>query len=182
VALVATSEEQLEDLRRRIEQLALIAKAAATGTELGRRISELQTLEASTRAAAHSAAARIEENVLDLDTRCKIAEQAVAAELSEDKGEFVRALMRELQGWDMYLERLQVKVATTAGDRRDQAEGAIRQLRRHRNMLGAGMAEVASTSGEGWYEVRKHVKAARDELESRAAEVEATLHDHAAAR
>jgi hypothetical protein len=88
-----------EDLRRRVEQLALIAKAAATGTELGRRISELQTLEASTRAAAHSAAARIEEKVLDLDTRCKIAEQAVAAELSEDKGAFVRALMRELQSW-----------------------------------------------------------------------------------
>ena len=84
------------------------------------------------------------------------------------------ALVEELYSWDVYLERLQVKVATTAGDRRDQAEGAIRQLRRQRNTLGAGMAEVASTSGE-WYEVREHVKHARNELESRAAEVEATL-------
>jgi hypothetical protein len=39
------------------------------------------------------------------------------------------------------------------------------------------MAEVASTCGEAWYEVREHVKAARTELESRAAELEATLHD-----
>ena len=175
MACVATSEEQLEDLRRRIEQLALIAKAAATETELGRRIFELRTLEASTRAAAHSAAARIEENVLDLDTRCKIAEQAAAAELSEDKGEFVRALRRELQGWNVYLERLQVKVASTELDHRDDAERAIRELRRHRNALAVRVTETESSSGDAWHELKEDGHAARHELESKAAELEAAL-------
>jgi hypothetical protein len=175
MALVANSEEQLEVLRRRIEQLALIAKAAATETELGRRISELRKLETSTRAAAHSAAARIEETVLDLDTRCKIAEQAVAAELSDAKGAFVRALRNELQGWDVYLERLQVKVASTELDDRDDTEEAIRELRRHRNALGARVAETKSSSGDAWRELKESANAARHELESKAAELEAAL-------
>lgn len=167
------ADEQLEELGRRIDMLAA-RQTAETGIGIQRRIAQLRKLKASARAAAHDAAASIEESVLGVEIRVKIAEQAAAVELAESKDEFLAALVEELDTWDVYLERLQVKVATTAGDRRDQAEGAIRQLRRHRNTLGAGMAEVASTSGK-WYEVREHVKATRDELESRAAEVEATL-------
>ena len=172
----ATADEQLDQLGHRINLLAA-RKAQETGVGLQRRIAELRSLAVSARAAAHDAAARIEENVLRVEIRVKIAEQAAAAELAEGKDEFVNALVEELKGWDVYLERLQVKVATTAGERRDQAEGAIRQLRRHRNTLGAGMAGVTSTSGDAWYEVREHVNGARNELESRAAEVEATLHE-----
>lgn len=168
------AEEQLEELGRRIDVLAA-RQTGETGTGIQRRVAQLRKLKASARAAAHEAAASIEENVLAVEIRVKIAEQAAAVELAADKDEFLDALVEELGSWDVYLERLQVKVATRAGDHRDQAEGAIRQLRRHRNTLGAGVAEVASTSGEAWYKVREHVKAARDELESRAAEVEATL-------
>jgi len=171
----AMAEELLEELGRRIDVLAA-TQPADTGVGIQGRIAGLRKLKASARAAAHDAAASIEQKVLEVEIRVKIAEQAAAVELAEDKEEFLDALVEELHSWDVYLERLQVKVATTA-DRRDQAEGAIRQLRRHRNALGAGMAEVASTSGEAWYEVREHVKAARTELESRAAELEATLHD-----
>jgi hypothetical protein len=167
------ADEQLEELGRRIDVLAA-RQTAGTGIAIQRRIAQLRKLKASARAAAHDTAANIEENVLGVEIRVKIAEQAAAVELAADKNEFLDALGAELGSWDVYLERLQVKVATTAGDRRDQAEGAIRQLRHHRNTLGARMAEAASASGE-WYEVRDHVEAARDELESRAAEVEATL-------
>ena len=170
------AEARLEELGRRIDVLAA-RQTAETGIGIQRRIAELRKLKASARAATHAAVACIEENVLGVEIRVEIAEQAAAVELAEDKEEFLDALVEELHSWDVYLERLQVKVATTAADRRDQAEGAIRQLRRHRNALGAGMAEVASTSGEAWYEVREHVKVARTELESRAAELEATLHD-----
>ena len=170
------AEELLEELGRRIDVLAA-TQPADTGVGIQGRIAGLRKLKASARAAAHDAAASIEQKVLEVEIRVKIAEQAAAVELAEDKDEFLDALVEELHSWDVYLERLQVKVATTAADRRDQAEGAIRQLRRHRNALGAGMAEVASTSGDAWYEVREHVKAARTELESRAAELEATLHD-----
>ena len=170
----AMAEEQLKELGRRIDGLAA-RQTAETGTWIQRRIAELRRLKASARAAAHDAAASIEENVLGVEVRVKIAEQTAAVELAQDKDEVLDALVEELGSWDVRLERLQVKVATTAGDGRDQADVAIRQLRRHRNTLGASMAEVTSNSGEAWYEVREHVKAARNELESRAAEVEATL-------
>jgi hypothetical protein len=170
----ARAEEQLAELGRRIDVLAA-RQTAETGIGIQRRIAQLRSLKASARAAAHAAAASIEENVLGVEIRVKIAEHAAAVELAKHKDEFLDALVAELNSWDFYLERLQVKVATTAGDRRDQAEGAIRQLRRHRNTLSAGMAEVASTPGQAWHEVRERVNAARNELESRAAEVEATL-------
>ncbi len=112
---------------------------------------------------------------MQLDARVTIAEHAATANVAEDVGTFIGAVAEELRSWDVYLERLQVKVATTAGDGREEAEGAIRELRRHRNALGARLAELTACSAEAWREVSEHVRAARDELESRAAAVEEAL-------
>jgi hypothetical protein len=59
----------------------------------------------------------------------------------------VDAVEAELLRWDVYLERLQVKAATTAGSTREQVEAAISELRRHRNALGERLGEVRSG---GW--------------------------------
>ena len=70
--------------------------------------------EASARAAVRAAAANIEENLLQLETRVTIAERAAAADLAEDMNRFLGAATEELRSWDMYLKR-QVKIATSAG-------------------------------------------------------------------
>jgi hypothetical protein len=173
----ATPEDQLQELGRRIDLLA--ARVPPRGDETGRgirgRIAELQKLEASALAAAHTAAASLEENMLELEMRVNMAEQALGEDLAEDQDEFLGALMAELHSWDLYLERLQVKVATKAGDCRDDGEGAIRELRRHRNTLGGHLAEVTSGPATAWRQVRQQVRVARHELESRVAAVEAAV-------
>ena len=68
-----------------------------------------------------------------------------------------------------------MKVASTELDHRDDAERAIRELRRHRNALAVRVTETESSSGDAWRELRKDGNAARHELESKAAELEAAL-------
>ncbi len=177
MALPATTEARLEELGRRIDILAASTQGKTEETRLGiqRRVAVLRKRQAAARVAVHDAAASVEQSMLQLATRVDIAEQSAAADMAEDVGTFIAAVTEELHGWDVYLERLQVKAATAAGNGREPAEDAIRELRRHRNALGARLAEVTSTSGEAWREVREHVRAARGELESRGAEVEAGL-------
>ena len=80
----------------------------------------------------------------------------------------------ELHWWDAYLERLQVKAAT-AGRARDEAEAAISELRRQRNLLGERLGALRSASAGAWNERRASVEAARAELARRAAEIAAGL-------
>jgi chromosome segregation ATPase len=87
----------------------------------------------------------------------------------------IEARQAELYRWDAYLERLQVKAATTAGSARQQAEAAISELRRQRNALGERLREVTSASVDGGSERQQSVEGARDELARRAAELEARL-------
>jgi len=123
------------------------------------------------------AAARIEENMLTLEARVKIAEHAALADRAEDIDGFLGAIEAELDGWDVYLERLQVTIATRAGERRERAESAIGELRRHRNRFGAGVLEISAATPESWRDIREALQAVREELESRAAEFEATFAD-----
>lgn len=102
------------------------------------------------------------------------ATSEAAADCAEDRRTFVAAVEAELDCWDAYLERLQVKAAT-GRSAREHAEAAISRLRRHRNSLGERLGEVRSTPAERWSEGRRSVEAARDELERRAAEVAAGL-------
>jgi hypothetical protein len=176
--LATMADDRLAELGRRIDGLDASAHAGTQPASrvIRRRVIGLRKGEASARAAVHDAAASIEESVLALETKINLAEQAAAVDLAEDMDEFLGASVKELHSWGVYLERLQVRVATAAGHRRAQAELAIGELRRCRNIFGAGLGEAAqSTSRDAWREVRGQVQVARDELESRAALVEATL-------
>jgi DNA-binding ferritin-like protein len=70
-----------------------------------------------------------------------------------------------------------VKAATNANDgsAREQAEAAIRELRRHRNAVAERLAEVGGAPGQTWRERKKRLAAAREELERKVDEVSATL-------
>lgn len=168
------TQDQLEGFSRRIGALAA-AETEGTGVEFQRRSAELRKLEQSARAAARDGEGSIEANLLELDMRIMIAERAAAVELAEDKNGFLGALAEEVHSWDVYVERLQVNIAATAGDGREQAEGAIRELRRHRNRLAAHTAAMTASSGDEWREAREHTHAVREEFESQVAELKATF-------
>ena len=87
----------------------------------------------------------------------------------------IEARPAELYRWDAYLDRLQVKAATTAGSAREQAEAAITEFRRHRNALGERLHEATSAPADAGSEAGKAVEAARDELARTAAELGARL-------
>jgi hypothetical protein len=132
-------------------------------------------ITATTQNVGHDAVAGVDQAILRLETRVNLAEHAAAADLAEDVDDFLAAVMAELESWDVYLERLQVRVATTAGDGRGEAERAIAELRGYRNTAAAHLRGLTSTPGEAWREVREQIRPVRTELESRAATVEATL-------
>lgn len=175
--MALTAEERLAELGRRIDRLGASAQAGTDEARIGirRRVAALRKEQALTRAAVHDAAAGIEENMKQLDTRINMAEQSAAVDVADDMGTFVEAVMAELDNWDVYLERLQLKAARTAGRSREQAEGAIAEIRRRRIALGARLGEARSASGEAWHEAREQLQVARNELERRAAEAEARL-------
>jgi hypothetical protein len=171
------TEEQLAQIGRRIDRLDLSARATVGEAAIGmqRRVTALRKQEASARAAVYEAAASIEQRVRRLDTTVGLAEQWAVADVAEDVGTFVDAVTAELHDWDVHIERLQLRAATTAGSGRQQAEAAISELRRRRNVLGERIGDVRSASGEEWRGSRKRVRAARDELERGVAETEAGL-------
>jgi hypothetical protein len=115
--------------------------------------------------------AGIEDEQGRIGPRGNIVEPSAAAGAAEERSTFVGTIEAQLRGWDTYLERLQVKAATTGGTERDQAEAAISALRRHRNELAERLSEVRSASAEAWSEGKKSVEAARDVLEQSAAEL-----------
>jgi hypothetical protein len=119
----------------------------------------------------------IEDRIRQLEIKLDIAKHLLAAELAGDAGTFVSAVEAELHDWDTYLERLQVKAATNANDgsAREQAEAAIRELRRHRNAVAERLAEVRGAPGQTWRERKQRLAAAREELERKVNEVSATL-------
>jgi hypothetical protein len=172
-----TTETQLAQIRRRIDRLDGSARARAgdAGVGMRRRVIALRRQEESARAAAHEAAASVEQSVRRLETTVGLAERWAVADVAEDVGAFLDAVTAELHDWDVCLERLQLRAATTAGSSRQGAEAAIRVLRRRRNTLSARIGDVRSASGEAWRESRTRVRAARDALERGVAEMQARL-------
>ncbi len=170
-------EQRLAEIACRIDRLhaSTHARAPEARMEIQRRVDALRTEEALTRAAVREAAAGIEEQLCQLDTRVDVAEQSAAADVAQDSSTFVTAVEAELHTWDAYLERLQVKAAMTAGSAREQAEAAISELRSHRNALGERLGSMRSASAEAGSERRMAVEAAREELERRAAAVAARV-------
>jgi Amino acid kinase family len=143
------TEERLAEIGRRIEHLETRAQAATPEAKIvaKRRVDALWKQQASARAAVRETAAGIEEELSQPGTRVDIAEQSAVADVTKDRRTFVDAVEAELLRWDVYLERLQVKAATTAGNTREQAEAAISELRRHWNALGERLGEVRSGGG-----------------------------------
>ncbi|MGZ4289339.1 MAG: hypothetical protein ACXVQZ_01805 [Gaiellaceae bacterium] len=151
-----TIEEQLAQIRRRIEQLH-----AAGGVPRLQRHLDLVV--------------DVEQKLGQLKTRLDVAERSLAADASADWPTFAAAVEAELESWDTYLERLQTTVATRAWHAREQAEEAIGDVRSHRIAVDERLAQERDAAGNGWQEQKERISEARDELEQKADELSAKI-------
>ncbi len=172
-----TIEDQLADVRRRIDRLQALAQAdaAAAKSRIQRHLVALQQEESSVLAATHRAPDEVEEKLGQLKTRLAVAEHSLAADVSDDWETFAAAVEEELRGWDTYLERLQTSVAAKAWKAREQAEAAIGDVRSRRIAVGERLAQMRDSAGATSQEARTRITAARDELEQKAAELSTKL-------
>lgn len=151
-----TIEEQLAEVRARIEQLH-----ASSGAPRLRRHLDLVD--------------DVEQTLAQLKTRLDVAERSLAADVSGDWVTFAAAVEAELESWDIYLERLQTTVATRAWHAREQAEEAIGDVRNRRIAVDERLAQSRDATDGAWQEQKARVSAARDELEQKADELSAKL-------
>ena len=171
-----TIEEQLAELRGRIDRLRTLEQAAA-GAErarIRRHLDALQQEEASVRDAVRHAPDEVEEKLGQLSTRLVVAEHSLAADISDDWTTFAAAVEAELRRWDDYLERLQTSVAEKAWKARERAEAAIGDVRNRRIEVDEHLAQARSAAG-ATADARRRVTAARDELGQKADELSARL-------
>jgi hypothetical protein len=172
-----TIEQQLADVRRRIDRLQARAQAgaAAQRARMQRHVDALHEQEESVRAAARQAPDEVEEKLEQLKARLQVAEQSLSTDVSEDWTTFAAAVEAELQTWDSYLERLQTSVAERAWKARAQAEAAIGEVRSRRIEVDERLAQARDAADDGWQEQRNRVSVARDELEQMADELSTKL-------
>jgi hypothetical protein len=172
-----TMEDQLAEIRGRIDRLRALEQAAATAerTRNRRHLHALQQQEASVRNAVRAAPDEVEQKLGQLRTRLYLAEHSLAADLSHDWEAFAAAVEAELLRWDDYLERLQTSVAEKAWKAREQAEGAIGDVRSRRIAVDERLAQARDAAGDAWQKQRERIAAARDELERKADELSAKL-------
>ena len=151
-----TIEEQLAEVRHRIEQLH-----ASGGMPRLRRHLDLVD--------------DVEQKLAQLKTRLDVAERSLAADVSDDWATYAAAVEAELESWDTYLERLQATAAARAWHAREQAEAAIGDVRSKRIAVGERLAQVRESAGPASQQARKRITAARDELEEKVAELSTKL-------
>jgi hypothetical protein len=172
-----TIEEQLAEIRGRIDRLRTLERAAA-GSErarIRRHLDVVRQEEASVRDAVRHAPDEVEEKLAQLRTRLVVAEHSITADLSDDWTSFAAAVEAELRRWDDYLERLQTSVAEKAWKARERAEAAIGDVRSRRIEVDERLAQARDAAGHANGAARRRVTAARDELEQKADELSAKL-------
>lgn len=168
---ITTIEDQLAEIRSRIDRMQARAPAAANGGALPpirRHLDALRQEGASVGAAARNAPDEVEQRLARLRSRLDIAEHSLAADVSDDWATFAAAVEEELRSWDTYLERLQASVASKPCKAREQAEAAIGDVRSRRIAVEEHLALALDGAGDGGQEGRERVTAARDELAQKA--------------
>ena len=169
-----TIDDQLVQIRRRIDRLSSHAQADAP--RVWRHLEPLRRAEDAVLAALRQGPVdEVEENLAQLKTRLDIAEHSLDADAAEDWASFATAVEAELRSWELYLERLQTTAVARAWKTREQTEAAISDLRSRRIAAGERLAQVCRTSGDVSPAARRHITAARNQLDKRAAELSANF-------
>lgn len=170
-----TIEDQLTELRSRVDWLQALATEIPEHTGIWRHVHAVRGQEAAVLTAAREYSDAFDEKLGQLKTRLAVAERSLAADLSDDWATFAEAVEEELRSWDAYLERLQATAATRPWKARKQAEAAIADLRNQRLTVDLRVGAARAAPLEVWQEQRRHVETARDELARNADELTTTL-------
>ncbi len=172
-----TIEDQLAEIRRRIDRLKAFAQigAAPDSSRIRRHLDALRREEASVMVTAPGARDHVDERLGQLKTRLAVAENSVVADVSDEWTTFAAAVEDELRGWDTYLERLQATAAAKDGNARERAEAAIADVRTQRIAVFHRLAKAREDVNGAWHEQRDNVGEARDELEQKADELSARI-------
>jgi len=172
-----TIEDEFAEVRRRIARLQVLARTGlvADGARIHRHLDALHQEETSVLAAVRRAPDEVEEKLGQLRTRLAVAENSLAADLSDEWTTFAAAVEDELRSWDTYLERLQATAVAKAGNARERAEAAIADVRTRRIAVYDRLAQAREDVNGAWQEQRNDVTSARDELEQKADELSARI-------
>jgi predicted nucleic acid-binding Zn-ribbon protein len=171
-----TIEDELAEVRRRIGRLQVLAQTGlvAERARIQRHLDALHQEDASILAAVRGPD-EVEEKLGQLRTRLAVAENSLAADVSDEWRTFAAAVEDELRSWDSYLERLQATAVAKAGNARERAEAAIADVRTQRIAVYDRLAKARENVNGAWHEQRNHVSSARDELEQKADELSAKI-------
>jgi chromosome segregation ATPase len=170
-----TIDDQLAEARRRIARLQALAQTGlAERARIQRHLDALHQEEASVLFAERRAPDEVEERLGQLRTRLAVAENSVAADVSDEWTTFAISVGDELRSWDTYLERLQATAVAKAGNARERAEAAIADVRARRITVYDRLAQAHGAAGDG-EDSRERVTAARDALEQKAADLSAKI-------
>jgi hypothetical protein len=115
-------------------------------------------------AAAREAGGRFENALEDLGTRLAIARHRLAAELTNDRRLFERAVEAELRDWRVHGERLRQGTAAKGGSADERSQLALAEPESRRDDA-RRLREMRTASDETWPEQRERVDAALDGLE-----------------
>jgi ABC-type enterochelin transport system substrate-binding protein len=172
-----TIEDQLAEVRRRIARLQVLAQIGPVEerARIQGHIDALHQEEASVLVVGRRAPDEVEEKLGQLMTRLAVAENSLAADVSDEWTTFAAAVEDELRSWDTYLERLQATAVAKAGNAREPAEAAIADVRSQRIAVYDRLAQARADVDGAWHEQRNHVSAARDKLVQKAVELSAKL-------
>jgi hypothetical protein len=115
--------------------------------------------------------AQLQRQIHELEERLRVTQKSATADAARDRAAYVHAVEEELHGWDDYLERMQAQAALRAQSTRDQAEQAIRDLRRRRSEVAGRLAAVRAAPDDNWEDQRKDLADARGDLHREADEL-----------
>jgi hypothetical protein len=172
-----TIEDHIAEVRRRIARLQALAKTGplAERARIHRHLDALHHEEESVLAAVGRGPDEVMQKLGQLETRLAVAENSLAADISDDWMAFAAAVEDELRTWDTYLERVQATAVAKAGNARERAEAAIADVRTRRIAVYDRLARARDDVDGAWLEQRNNVSAARDELEQKADELSAKI-------
>jgi DNA anti-recombination protein RmuC len=163
--MLAENRRQIDELEARAESGAIEKRA-----RLEERFNMLRKEEASAWAAVQEKAEAVDETVRQLEIDIAIAENRLAAEMTDDATTFAEAVEAELHEWDAAIERLQTRVATKKQDTREQAEAEIAALKQTRNRTAERLTALRASSDNAWQEQKTRVMEALDDLERKVRE------------
>jgi hypothetical protein len=156
----------LAEAHSRREQLEEDARGAAEeNARIRRHLDAVRAAEASAAAAAGAAGERCEDALDDFGTRLAIARHRLAAELTDNRHLFERAVEAELRDWDTHIDRQQRRAAAEGAGVGEDSQVALSELKARRAEVARRIRELRTAPDEAWRERRERVEAALDELE-----------------